>query len=72
MSNDAPPSDSTASPVASKPLAVKRLRIWPAVLVIAIPWLALKVAEQVAPGTPLQMQLFMWRPLVTTAGILLW
>jgi outer membrane protein assembly factor BamB len=72
MSNDAPPSDSTASPAASEPRAVKRLRIWPAVLVIAIPWLALKIAEQVAPGTPLYMQLFMWRPLVTTVGILLW
>jgi hypothetical protein len=72
MSNDALPSDSTASPAASEPQALKRLRIWPAVLVIAIPWLALKVAEWVAPGTPIQMQLFIWRPLATTAGILLW
>lgn len=72
MSHDSLPSDSVASPAASEPRAVKRLRIWPAVLVVALPWLALKVAEQVAPGTPLQMQLFMWRPLVTTVGILLW
>ncbi len=72
MSNDSPSSDSVASPAASEPRAVKRLRIWPAVLVVALPWLALKIAEQVAPGTPLYMQLFMWRPLVTTVGILLW
>ncbi|MBA4107794.1 MAG: alcohol dehydrogenase [Pirellula sp.] len=72
MSNDAPSSDSVASPAALEPRAVKRLRIWPAVLVVALPWLALKIAEQVAPGTPLYMQLFMWRPLVTTVGILLW
>ena len=72
MSNDAPSSDSPANPAASEPRAVKRLRIWPAVLVVALPWLALKIAEQVAPGTPLYMQLFMWRPLVTTVGILLW
>ena len=72
MSNDAPSSDSPANPVASEPRALKRLRIWPAVLVVALPWLALKIAEQVAPGTPLYMQLFMWRPLVTTVGILLW
>ena len=71
MSHDSLPSDSAASPAASEPRAVKRLRIWPAALVVALPWLALKIAEQVAPGTPLYMQLFMWRPLVTTLGILL-
>lgn len=72
MSHDSLPSDSAASPAAAETRAVKRLRIWPAALVVALPWLALKIAEQVVPGTPLYMQLFMWRPLVTTVGILLW
>jgi outer membrane protein assembly factor BamB len=49
-----------------------RLRLWPAVLIVALQWLALRAPDWFAPGTPIQFWGMMLGPLVGFLGILGW
>ncbi|MGQ0635117.1 MAG: outer membrane protein assembly factor BamB family protein [Planctomycetaceae bacterium] len=50
----------------------RAVRVWPAVLVVALQWLMMIVPGRVAPGTMLQFIGMMWAPLVGLVGIVGW
>jgi outer membrane protein assembly factor BamB len=49
-----------------------RVRLWPALVLIGLQWIAIKVPTWVVPGTVFQFYGMMLGPLVGTVGVLLW
>jgi outer membrane protein assembly factor BamB len=63
----------TASPgPAAAPRAPVRVRLWPALIIVALQWVMLKAPGWFAPGTPIQFFGMMLAPLVGFLGILCW
>src|SRR5438552_3201991 len=61
-------SDRSRSAVPAEP----RLRLWPGIAIVALLWIAIKVAAWVATGTMIQFQAMFMGPMVATAAFVAW
>jgi outer membrane protein assembly factor BamB len=52
--------------------AAPRLRLWPAVIIVAVQWLVVLVPAWTSPGTPLQLQLMQWGSLIGSGLVVAW
>jgi outer membrane protein assembly factor BamB len=50
----------------------RRLRLWPAVVIVVLQWLAIKAPDWIIPGTFAQFMFKFNAPMVATAAIALW
>lgn len=62
----------SAGPVQTSAVPQPRLRLWPAVVIIALQWLVVLVPAQVAPGTMFHFFGMFLGPIVGTTAILAW
>jgi outer membrane protein assembly factor BamB len=70
-----PPPEAHAAPVVAPtptPSAERRLRIWPAVVLLALQWLLLIVPGWVVPATFTQFLLMFYTPMVAFLGLAIW
>jgi outer membrane protein assembly factor BamB len=63
--------DPDAGPVDAR-FALLGVRVWPAILLVILQWLVIKVPGWVAPGTMSQFMAMFWGPIVVAFLILLW
>jgi outer membrane protein assembly factor BamB len=50
----------------------QRLRLWPALLLVLLQWLAIGLAGYFFPGTMYQFMVRMWAPIVCAVALVLW
>src|SRR6516162_67867 len=63
----------TADDIANaKGPADRRLRLWPAVVILILQWLIIAAPGWIAPATPIQFYGWMIGPLVGTVGLMAW
>jgi outer membrane protein assembly factor BamB len=55
-----------------RPSVERRLRIWPAVVIVALEWLLITVPGWLVPGTFTQFLLMFYAPIVAFLGLLIW
>lgn len=69
-----PQPDSSADADATRPFrdVRRRLRLWPAVVILALQWLAIVGPGWVAPGTMFQFMGIFWGPMVGAAALAAW
>lgn len=72
MSQAATPSRDLAIDTGSPPARDVRVRLWPAVLIVAVQWLAPVVATWLSPNSMVQFSAMMWSPLAGPALVVLW
>ncbi len=58
--------------VSSLPVAERRPRLWPGVVLVVLQWLLLIVPRWVAPGTMVQFLAMFWGPMITAAALVAW
>src|SRR5579883_3042755 len=61
-----------AAAVATKPAVAPRPRLWPAVVIVILEWLAITVPGWVMPGTMIQFEAMFFGPMVGGAALVLW
>src|SRR5436305_6457942 len=61
-----------ADPSAPVTRAEPRLRLWPALVFVALEWICLRVTQRFAPVTPVHMFGTMLGPLVGALGVMGW
>jgi outer membrane protein assembly factor BamB len=66
------PTESISAPPSVIPAAAPRLRLWPAVVILAVEWLVLNVPGWLAPGTALQINCMLWGAMGGSAAIIVW
>jgi outer membrane protein assembly factor BamB len=62
----------SAVPPKAAPPVVRRLRLWPGVVIIALLWPLIKVPGWVAPATFTQFMALFWGPIVGAAAVAAW
>lgn len=73
FSDQPPPSSGPAlEPIAAPPSVVRRLRLWPGIVVVALQWAAVTIIGQIFPATPIQFMAMFIGPLVGTLAVLIW
>ncbi len=55
-----------------KASAAVRLRVWPAVVIVVLQWVAIKGAAWAAPATMIQFMAMMWGPIAATVALTGW
>src|SRR2546421_6476676 len=63
---------STASPDYAAPTPARLPRIWPAIAIIILMWMAMKLPTIIAPGTAAQFYGIFFAPMIGGAAILIW
>jgi outer membrane protein assembly factor BamB len=54
------------------PSVERRLRLWPAVVLLALEWLLITVPGWVAPATFTQFMFMFWGPVLASLGLVIW
>jgi outer membrane protein assembly factor BamB len=67
-----PPPAPSDGHVAAPDVSRVRPRLWPAIVIVALQWLAVTVAGWVVPGTIAQFMVIMYAPMAGVAALALW